>query len=77
MTVQPHNRFVSCVVFVEFAVNGNQALHLLPHTSGHVKIIWVDSIQSKRMHTKDKEVASQMTFTRPEMRGNRCKQTDS
>ena len=23
MTAQPHNRFVSCVVIVEFAVNGN------------------------------------------------------
>ena len=26
MTAQPRNRFVSCVVVVEFAVNGNQAL---------------------------------------------------
>ena len=26
MTAQPHNRFVFCVVAVEFAVNGNQAL---------------------------------------------------
>ena len=26
MTAQAHNRFVSCVVIVEFAVNGNQAL---------------------------------------------------
>ena len=26
MTAQPHNRFVFCVVVVEFAVNGNQAL---------------------------------------------------
>ena len=26
MTAQPHNRFVSCVVVLEFAVNGNQAL---------------------------------------------------
>ena len=26
MTAQPHNRFVSCVVVVEFAVNGNQTL---------------------------------------------------
>ena len=26
MTDQPHNRFVFCVVVVEFAVNGNQAL---------------------------------------------------
>ena len=25
MTAQPHNRFVFCVVVVEFAVNGNQA----------------------------------------------------
>ena len=25
MTVQQHNCFVSCVVVVEFAVNGNQA----------------------------------------------------
>ena len=26
MTAQPLNRFVFCVVVVEFAVNGNQAL---------------------------------------------------
>ena len=26
MTAQSHNRFVFCVVVVEFAVNGNQAL---------------------------------------------------
>ena len=26
MTTQPNNRFVFCVVIVEFAVNGNQAL---------------------------------------------------
>ena len=26
MTAQRHNRFVFCVVVVEFAVNGNQAL---------------------------------------------------
>ena len=26
MIAQPHNRFVFCVVVVEFAVNGNQAL---------------------------------------------------
>ena len=26
MTAQPHNLFVFCVVVVEFAVNGNQAL---------------------------------------------------
>ena len=26
MTAQAHNRFVFCVVVVEFAVNGNQAL---------------------------------------------------
>ena len=25
MTGQPHNRFVFCVVVVEFALNGNQA----------------------------------------------------
>ena len=25
MTAQSHNRFVSCVVVVDFAVNGNQA----------------------------------------------------
>ena len=25
MTARPHNRFVFCVVVVEFAVNGNQA----------------------------------------------------
>ena len=29
MTAQPPNRFVSCVVVVEFAVNGNQALRLI------------------------------------------------
>ena len=26
MTAQPHNSFVFCVVVVEFAVNGNQAI---------------------------------------------------
>ena len=29
MTAQPNNRFVFCVVVVKFAVNGNQALHLI------------------------------------------------
>ena len=28
MTAQPHNRFVFCVVVVEFAVNGNQVQSL-------------------------------------------------
>ena len=26
MTAQPHNRFVFCVMVVEFAINGNQTL---------------------------------------------------
>ena len=30
-------------------------LHLLPRNSGHMKIIWEDTIQSKSMHTKCKE----------------------
>ena len=32
MTAQPNNCFVFCVVVVEFAVNGNQALSLVPIT---------------------------------------------
>ena len=34
MTAQPQNRFVFCVVVVEFAVNGNQALGMPRKTTG-------------------------------------------
>ena len=39
MTAQPHNRFVFCVVVVESAVHGNEALEL--HLETSKKLQWI------------------------------------
>ena len=44
MTAQPLNRFVFCVVVVEFAVNGNQALWVILKSSS-LCIITIDNAQ--------------------------------
>ena len=61
MTAQPPNRFVFCVVVVEFAVNGNQALGERTYNSDnkniyHPKFVWylerssLADINSKSYH---------------------------
>ena len=63
MTAQPHDRFVFCVVVVEFAVNGNQAIEIksLFSSKGDKRIIMFplrtfESIATEHIFCADKLV---------------------
>ena len=63
MTAQPHNRFVFCVVVVEFAVNGNQALSFVDTNRSQKRVPLCNQLSKKGLQLQIMQAAQYGIFS--------------